>query len=180
MSNAKKMSCLLRWFTLLFLTLLLLVLAPVVVAQPAEVDTGSQTAIYSFPDGKQISVRYRPARTNRKEVLPLGKAWSPGGSPAFLFTEAELRIGNSTIAPGAYSIYLIPGKDEWTLVVSGNVSGGAGYNEKQDILRARMEIGELPDRADQATIYFGLTGPKECDMRVDYGKTRAWIEFKEK
>jgi hypothetical protein len=32
----------------------------------------------------------------------------------------------------------------------------------------------------QFTIYFGQVGPKVCDMRVDYGKTRAWVEFDEK
>jgi hypothetical protein len=30
------------------------------------------------------------------------------------------------------------------------------------------------------TIYFGQVGPKVCNMRVDYGKTRPWVEFDQK
>lgn len=177
MTSPGLISFLMRWIAVLLLVLMMLVFVPAVAAQPAGEDAVSGTAVYVFPDGKQLSLRYK--RTSTKEVLRFGKLWTPG-APAFLFTEAELRIGDSTIAPGAYSIYLIPGRDEWTFIVSGNVAGDGRYDEKQNILRARMETGELPDRAEQVTIYFGMTGPKECDMRLDYGKTRAWIEFKEK
>ena len=180
MAHTKNTSSLLLWIAVVFTILMLLIFVPAVVAQSPGDDAGSQAAVYSFPDGKQVSVRYKRAPATAKEVLRPGKLWTPGGSPAFLFTEAELRIGDSTLAPGAYSIYLIPGKENWTFIVSGAVTGDSPYNEKQELLRARMETGELPDRAEQVTIYFGMTGPKECDMRVDYGKTRAWIEFKEK
>jgi hypothetical protein len=137
------------------------------------------TAACDFDDGKQMTVRYQSGDTvNRK--LEDGKPWSPGNSPMFLFTAAVLKIGNSEIPIGAYSMYIIPGKDRWTLVLNKNVAEHSKYDQHQDLLRAPMDIGTVSEAAKTAAIYFGHVGPKQCNMRVYYGKTGAWTEFHER
>jgi hypothetical protein len=77
-------------------------------------------------------------------------------------------------------MYVIPGKKEWTFIISKNVKLDAKYDDKQDLARAAMETGQLSTPADRLSIYFGHTGPKKCEVDVDYGKTRGWVEFKQK
>jgi Protein of unknown function (DUF2911) len=180
MTSAKKAPSVLLWVVLILIFMLLVALSPPALTQHTQEEPGSATAICTFEDGKQVSLRYMRPSTSRRDGLRLGKLWIPGGSPPFLFTESDLRFGNSDIPTGAYSIYLIPGNEAWTLIVNRNVTSGVSYDERQDLLRARMQLGELNEPAEELTIYFGHVGPRECDMRFDYGKTRAWIEFKEK
>ena len=97
-----------------------------------------------------------------------------------LFTQTRLTLGNSEIPEGAYSLYVIPEKETWTLVVNRNVTAGSKYDEKQDLARAPMEIGQVESPANQTQIVFGHTAAKQCNMRLYYETTGAWVEFREK
>jgi Protein of unknown function (DUF2911) len=178
MRNARLSFGLLVWLVLWMFALL--VFAPAVAAQGSSALPGTENAVCSFEDGRQVSVRYVRVAMNAKEQLRAGKIWTPGGSPLLLFTETKLSVGRgSEIAPGAYSVFLMPGKEDWTLIVSSNVSSDGKYQEGRDVARARMDAGELNQPEAHVTIYFGHVGPRQCDMRLDYGKTRAWVEFRE-
>jgi hypothetical protein len=143
---------------------------------------GSQgeSAICAFEDGKQLTARYNPIATTRSDGPPVGKVLTPGGSAMTFFTETDLVLGQTTIPTGGYTMYLIPAKKEWTLIVSKNTSVDAKYDDKQDLARAQMETGQLSSPADKLSLYFGHTGPKKCEINIDFGKTRGWVSFAEK
>jgi Protein of unknown function (DUF2911) len=158
-------------------TVLLGAMVNVGLAEQASANTA--TATCSFQDGKQISVRYHQV-TVGKNGLPEGEVWTPGGGPMFLFTPADLVIGNSEIPIGAYSMYVIPKRENWTLVLNKNVSEGSKYDEHQDLLRVDMQVGQLSEPNKQLSVFFGHIAPRQCNMRIYYGKTGTWAEFKEK
>ncbi|HEV2731588.1 MAG TPA: DUF2911 domain-containing protein [Terriglobales bacterium] len=137
------------------------------------------TTTCTFEDGTEISVRYIPVETSKAKIQN-GKVWAPGGSPMVLFTPAALTLEKSQIPAGAFSLYLIPQKDRWTLVVNKNVSAGSRYDERQDIARAAMEMGQLGEPTSTLELSFGRMGPKHCSLRVYFGKTGGWAEFLEK
>jgi DUF2911 family protein len=178
MRKAKPWLFFLLW--MLMVSVVFLVFAPAVMGGGAAEPSEPDNAVCSFEDGKGMSVRYVHAPANGKEAARPGKLWSPGGQPMLLFTDGALSVGNGEVPPGAYAMFLIPGKQEWTLIVSRDVKGASTYDERQDVVRARMEVGELSQAEPKLTIYFGRVGGKVCDMRLDYGKTRAFIDFKEK
>jgi len=97
-----------------------------------------------------------------------------------LFAAVPLELGNSTIPTGAYSVYAIPNKKEWTLIVNKNVTAGAAYDDKQDVARSSMELGEVDTPPRQLQVSFAHTAPKTCSIRLYYGKTGAFTDFKEK
>ena len=146
-------------------------------AEQSSANTTSSTC--SFQDGKQITVRYVSEATEDK-APPSGKVWMPGGQPMWLFTQAELSVANSAIPIGAYSLYIIPEKEIWTLVVNKNVTTGSSYDEHQDLARVTMELGHLSEAPKQLRVAFGHVAPKQCNMRVYYGNTGAWAEVREK
>jgi hypothetical protein len=136
-------------------------------------DTGDAASVCTFADGKEITVRYnRAAYDPKKEPAP-GKVWAPGDSPMSVFTESALHVGNADLPVGAYNMFFIPGRDNWTLIINRNVSAGSSYDEKQDIVRMPMPIGKLPQPEKNLSLYLGHIAPKRCEMRVDFGKVRA-------
>jgi hypothetical protein len=89
-------------------------------------------------------------------------------------------LGRTEIPLGAYSIYLIPDRKNWTLMVNRNVTPGAAYNSAQDVAHAQMDVGEIPEPVKELQLSFAHLGPKTCSLRVYYQKTGAFTEFLEK
>jgi hypothetical protein len=156
---------------------LLLVFA---IAVPGLTAMAETDAACTFADQTDLSVRYNAVAIKGSPRLQTGKVWAPGGKPILLFTQSPLSIANVDLAVGAYSVYLIPGKDDWTLVVSKNVSGTGEYDEKDDLVRTRMDGAKLSTAAERLNISLGHVAPKQCEMRVYYDKTGVWTTISEK
>jgi hypothetical protein len=93
-----------------------------------------------------------------------------------LFTEAPLTLGSSSIPLGAYSLYPIPARDHWTLVVNKNVTPGTAYDEKQDIARAPMETAQVDTASEALEVAFAHVGAR-CTLRIYVGKTASFADF---
>jgi hypothetical protein len=137
----------------------------------------NSTAACTFEDGKQLTVQYAKIPEVKKANLSSGKVWTPGEKPMVLFTQTDLRVGNSKVPVGAYSLYLIPGKDHWTLIVNKDVNKEQ-YREQQEVVRAPMDVGQL-GQAQPFSLFFAHVAPKQCNMRIYEEKTGAWAEFRE-
>jgi hypothetical protein len=134
----------------------------------------AQTTYCNFEDGNQISVQYNPTV---KEQPRNGRVWSPGIT---MFVQTPITFGGSQIELGAYSVHIIPEKKNWTLIVNKGVSAGAAYSSAQDVARASMDIGEIPEPTKSLQLSFAHMSAKECSLRVYYQKTGAFAEFMEK
>ena len=136
------------------------------------------TAYCSFADDNQVSLHYN---TSRKEAPQNGKVWMPGGVAPVLFVQTPLVLNNVQIPIGGYTVYVIPGKKNWTLIVSKNTTVGAKYEERQDLVRANMDIALLPQPVETLHVSFEHSAPKRCSLRLDYGKIAAFgAEFEER
>jgi hypothetical protein len=93
-----------------------------------------------------------------------------------LFTEAPLTLGSSQIPIGAYTLYPIPAKGNWSLVVNKNVTTGAAYDEKQDIARAPMETAQVESPSDALEVAFAHVGAR-CTLRIYIGKSASFADF---
>ncbi len=151
------------------LCLLCLISAQALIAQTASTDC-------TFEDGRQIGLQYN---TGKSEEIRNGKLWTPGGAPMVLFAQAPLTLGAATITPGAYTVYIIPAKKEWTLIINKNVNVGSSYDPGQDLARGSMDLGEVDHATKQPQLAFAHVGPKDCSLRIYYGKVGAFVEFKE-
>jgi hypothetical protein len=137
---------------------------------------GKSTTTCNLDDGRQVYVQYTAVPT-KNEKIANGKPWSPGGTPMTLFTEAQLTLGSSTIPIGAYTVYPIPARNNWTLAINKNVTPGATYDEKQDVARAPMETAQVPQPSDALEVAFAHVGPRSCSLRIYIGKTASFADF---
>jgi len=153
--------------------LISLLWTPWLAAQTAAAPTSTTTC--NLDDGRQVYMRYTPVAAN-KERPANGKPWAPGGTPMTLFTEAQLSLASSMIPIGAYAVYAIPAKGNWTLVVNKNVTAGAAYDQKQDIARAPMETAQVDQSSEALEVAFAHVGAR-CTLRIYMGKVAAFADF---
>lgn len=153
--------------------LITLLLTPWLSAQSNGPATSTTTC--NLDDGRQVYVRYVPVASN-KEKLQNGKPWAPGGTPMTLFTEAPLTLGSSLIPIGAYTLYPIPARGNWTIAVNKNVTPGAAYDQNQDVARAQTESAQVEQATDTLEVAFAHVGSR-CTLRVYIGKTASFADF---
>lgn len=139
--------------------------------------TNQQSTVCQFADGGQLSVRYDPAAVHGDQ-LPGGHVWSPGEQPMYLFTTKAIKAGDTEIPAGAYSLYILPEKQHWTLVVNKDVSSKK-YDGQQDLAHMPMDRGTIDDAAKEVSLMLGHIAPKQCSLRLYYGKVGAWAVFTE-
>jgi Protein of unknown function (DUF2911) len=152
--------------------LISLLLSPWAVAQSGP---ATSTTTCNLDDGRQVYVRYVPAPSN-KERIQNGKPLVPGGTAMTLFTEVELTLGSGMIPIGAYTVYPIPARGNWSLAVNKNVTAGAAYDEKQDVAKAIMETVQVEQASDSLEVAFAHVGAR-CTLRIYIGKTASFAEF---
>jgi hypothetical protein len=151
--------------------LISLFLTPCLAAQSGNQSTTS----CNLEDGRQVQIRYNAVSSKQEKVVN-GKPWAPGGAPMTLFTEAQLSLGSSMIPVGAYTVYPIPARGNWTLVVNKNVTPGTAYDEKQDIARATMETVPVEAASEALEVAFAHVGAR-CSLRIYIGKTASFADF---
>jgi len=169
----------------------LMVLALVCCASFAQMQDKSKrpsppaTARCSFPDGKKITVDYsRPSMKGRKiygGLVPYDQEWRTGANEATTFvTDTDVMVGDHEVPAGSYTLFTVPGKDAWTLVISKKTGEwGIPYPGKDsDLVRAKMTRTTLSSPVEQFLISFDHAG-NACTMHLDWETTRASVQVKE-
>jgi len=123
-------------------------------------------------DGNRITIVYgRPYSKNPETgeirkiwgtLVPYDKVWRMGADEATLFiTQQPIMLGNTTVSPGAYTLWLLLAKDGPAMLIVnkqigqwGIKRGGVddGYHEILDLLRVDLKKEPLNDPVDQFTI----------------------------
>ena len=166
-----------RWKPVRAVCLYALFAAPAFAQQPAAPEVVNATC--TFEDGHTARVSYSAVTEVDKRDLPRDKVWTPGNLPMNLFLDTAVSMGSTPIPAGAYSMYIVPGKGNWTLVVNKDVAPGHQYDMSQDLMRSAMETGQLTD-LQRLQVAFSRSGPKQCSLRIYYGKIGTWAVFDEK
>jgi hypothetical protein len=86
---------------------------------------------------------------------PWGKAWRAGSDEAtLLITQKPLQVGDATVAPGAYTLFLIPLEDGSAKLVINKQIGqwGLQYDASQDLARVDLTKSSVDPRFDQFTM----------------------------
>ena len=142
-------------------------------------------ATVSFANGKKVTIEYsRPLAKGREiygGLVPYDKVWRTGANEATsLKTDTDLVIGDTTVSAGSYTLYTIPSKGSWKLIINKqNGQWGTDYDQSQDLARVDMKV--VPwEPVEQFTISFDKTGADSAKLNLDWEKTRASVDVKEK
>ncbi|WP_435413287.1 DUF2911 domain-containing protein [Psychroserpens mesophilus] len=132
---------------------------------------------------KLIKIIYsRPQLKGRSiwDLAPVGKVWRTGANEAAELTiYTPMLFGDTKIEPGTYTFFMIPGKQEWTAIISKdlNVWGSYFYNEENDVAKVAVPVKNDKNNSIEAfSIVFQETS-KGTDMYLGWGHIRLAIPF---
>jgi hypothetical protein len=136
--------------------------------------------------GKTLTVDYSSPRMKGRKIfgglVPYGEVWRSGANEATTFvTDADITVGNKTVPAGSYTVFTIPDKDKWTLIISKKTGewGTAYPGADQDFARIDMTPSTLPTNVENFTIAFDKSATG-CTMHFDWETTRASIAIAKK
>lgn len=108
--------------------------------------------------GANVAINYqRPSMRGRVifgGVVPWDAVWRTGANTATSFTtDRNLVIGGVPVPAGAYTLWSIPGRTGWQLVINKQTGQwGTVYNQDQDLARIPMTVERLTSPVEQFTI----------------------------
>lgn len=126
--------------------------------------------VYSRPQLKERSL---------EKLAPNGKVWRTGANEATELTlYTDMMLGDTKIAAGTYTFYVIPGEKEWTAIISKdlNVWGSYFYNEDKDVARISVPVTEGKESLESFSIAF-TESENGVDMHLGWDKARIAVPF---
>lgn len=116
----------------------------------------------------------RPSRRGRMllgGIIPLDSVWRTGANAATMFTtSATLDIGGTTVPAGSYTLWTLPTKAGWQLVVNRQTKQwGTEYDPKQDLARIPMTVNKAASGPEQFTIAIEPKDARSGTLRLTWG-----------
>lgn len=170
---------------LLSLSFLILFLAvSVSFAQQIQMPQASPSAKISQQVGlTNVTVDYsRPSTKGRKifgELVTYGEVWRTGANGATILTfSTEVTVGGQKVPAGSYALYSIPGKTEWTIILSKNTKlwGAIGYKQEDDQARFKVTPSKTSKKYETFELSFNNMTDNSADVSIKWETTR--VDFK--
>ena len=139
------------------------------------------TAKCELAGGKTVTIDYSSPRKKGRNVFPdvvkYGEVWRTGANEATTFvTTGDVMVGGTHVPAGSYTLFTLPGKDKWTLIISKKTGEwGTDYaGEKEDLARVEMKAGTASTPLENFTISFEKAGAG-CNLKLAWDTTTAWV-----
>lgn len=136
-------------------------------------------------NGLVVTVDYcQPSKKNRlifgaekdKALVPYGKWWRTGANEATIIKfSKDVTIAGKPLKSGTYTIFTIPEKDNWTIIINGEVGQwGLEYDEKKNIMTVNVPSTQTDSSAEQFKIDF-IEQSNGGDMVLHWDTTQVMI-----
>jgi hypothetical protein len=132
--------------------------------------------------GANVWVDYsRPGMRGRPiwgALVPYGRVWRTGANDAAHFsTDRTIEIGGLTLAPGTYTMFLVPAADQWSLIFNKQTGmSGLERTEAQDVGRVQLTKSETAAPVEFFTISVDESGGTGT-LSFAWDRTRASVPF---
>lgn len=144
--------------TLLF-SLSLLMTVQTVMAQRGPAASPKSTISQAIGNTQMEIVYHRPSLDGR-DVNKLvhdksnGDVWRTGANNNTLISfDKDVTVGGQSLKAGQYSLFTIPGDNEWTIIFnSATDKWGTQYNKSTDVLRIKAKATKTNDSVETFTI----------------------------
>jgi hypothetical protein len=116
------------------------------------------------------------------DLVPYGKLWRTGANePTIIHLAGAAEIAGIAVEPGSYSLYTIPGADEWTVIVNRSITQWGHESTYRDEVAAQ-EVGrgvvareELVDPVETFTIRSEASGADATRLVLEWETSRMGI-----
>jgi hypothetical protein len=139
-------------------------------------------------NGLRVTVDYcQPSKKGRtifgeeadKALVPYGKWWRTGANEATVIKfSKDVQIGGKPLKAGTYTVFTIPQKDNWTIIINQEVGQwGLSYDEKKNVLTVPAPATQTENALEQFKIDFTeQTGG--ADMILAWDNTQVTVPIR--
>lgn len=113
-------------------------------------------------------------------LVPFGKLWRTGANEATeMTTTTDIEFGGSLLKAGTYSLFTIPDKEQWTIIVNADVGlwGAYNYNADKDVYRFQVPVTSTDQEYEAFTISFDARN-ELADLLLFWDHTEVSIPVK--
>ena len=132
-------------------------------------------------DDTYVKITYcRPHKRGRDifgDLEPYGEVWRTGANEATEITvTGTIKLGGHQIKPGTYTLFTIPEKDHWTIILNSDLGqwGAYNYNSKLDVVRFEVATSKLDEVYEPFTIEFEQKA-KSAELVMMWDQTKVTI-----
>jgi hypothetical protein len=97
-----------------------------------------------------LKITYSQPQKRGREIfgnlVPYGKVWRTGANEATeITTTKDITINNILLKAGTYSLFSIPDKEKWTIIINSEPGlwGSYNYNQKLDVFRFDVAVQRI-------------------------------------
>ncbi|MGC1240195.1 MAG: DUF2911 domain-containing protein [Chryseosolibacter sp.] len=131
-----------------------------------------------------IKITYsQPQKKNREifgQLVPYGKVWRTGANEATeITTTTPIQIDSFNLQAGTYSLFSIPEKDKWTIIINTDVGlwGAYNYNPKKDVWRFEVPVQSTDKLYEPFTITFDHRN-EVADLLILWDRTKVSLPIR--
>ena len=131
-----------------------------------------------------VKVTYSQPQKKGREIfgslVPYGKVWRTGANEATeITTVKDILIGDILLKAGTYSLYTIPVKDKWTIIINADLGqwGAYNYNASKDLFRFDVPVQAPEKKYEAFTIFFDHRN-EVADLLMIWDNTKVSIPVK--
>jgi hypothetical protein len=127
--------------------------------------------------GQTVTISYNAPSVRGREIfgglVPWNVVWRTGANPATtLITPIPLHIGTLLVPAGKYTIYTLPNKDKWLLIVNKQTGQwGTEYYPEQDLGRVELKHHALDAAQEVMSISFGDMHKDSAELHIRWATT---------
>lgn len=124
----------------------------------------------------------RPQRKGRKifgDLVPYGKVWRTGANEATeLRLYKSMNFGDFCLDEGTYTLYTIPEKDHWTIIINRDVYvwGAFSYKKEKDAARIKVPAQQTAAPVEALSMIF-RTEKNGVTLLIGWDTTFVEIPF---
>lgn len=160
----------------------------------ATADTLAQEVVKLRPSPLAvIAVRYKdvylkvvysqPHKRGREifgKLVPFDQVWRTGANEATeITTTKNIQINGSLLKAGTYSLFTIPQKEKWTIIINSELGlwGAYNYNTKLDVMRFDVPATAINTVYESFTMEFDHRN-EVADLLLYWDKTKVSVPIK--
>lgn len=174
------------WRLIFILSFLSVLIAPAIAQEKVTPRPSPLAIVNARYKESYFKITYSQPHKRGREVfgklVPFGKIWRTGANEATELTiTKKILINGNQLQPGTYSIFTIPEKEKWTIIINSDVGlwGSYNYNDALDVLRFEIPVQTIPGDLVYEAFTIQLDQKNEmAELLFLWDKTRIAIPIK--
>jgi hypothetical protein len=110
-------------------------------------------------------------------VVPYDKVWRAGANAATkLIVSRDIKFGNAAVPAGSYSLFMIPGKASWTVMLNKNLTATQdNHDAKDDVARITVKPAVLPALRERLRYTLDDTQDDRTVLNMEWERVRIQV-----